>query len=134
MTRDPSTGAQDVYYNCVNSSATQSFEVTPEHVYDRLLSSSSTGVCISLLQWESTQSMSQLRNHAGGISGLTFAFSAILAVSYRSCCTTHRLIIISYLCTAKVHSNLTSSTTRHHLISTCRPSTAQMRWRQARCG
>ena len=39
----------DVYYNCVNSSATQSFKVTPEAVYDRLFSSNSTNVCISLL-------------------------------------------------------------------------------------
>lgn len=55
MSQDPSTGAKDVYYNWVNSSVTQSFEVTPEHVYDRLLSSSSTDVCISLVQWEFTQ-------------------------------------------------------------------------------
>ena len=48
MSQDPSTGAKDVYYNCVNSSATQSFEVTPEHVYNHLLSSNSTDVYASL--------------------------------------------------------------------------------------
>ena len=52
MSQAPSTSAKGVYYNCVNSSATQS-EVTPEFVYDRLLSS--TYVRISLLQWQFAQ-------------------------------------------------------------------------------
>jgi hypothetical protein len=53
MSQDTSTGAKDLYYKFVNDSATQSFEVTPEHVYDRLLKS--TDVCISVFQWRFTQ-------------------------------------------------------------------------------
>lgn len=39
MSQDTNTGTKDLYYNCVNSSATQDFSVTPEYIYDRLLRS-----------------------------------------------------------------------------------------------
>lgn len=49
VSQDPSTSAKDSYYKCVNDSAVRDFDVTPELVYERLLSS--TYVRFSACQW-----------------------------------------------------------------------------------
>ncbi|KAF8724506.1 hypothetical protein AX14_008737 [Amanita brunnescens Koide BX004] len=63
MSQDPSAGAKDLYYKCVNDTATRGSDVTPELIYEHLLKSTN------------------LKDHPRGISGLAFAFAAILALS-----------------------------------------------------
>jgi hypothetical protein len=132
MSQEQSTSAKNEYYNCMNVSAVRNFDASPELIYDRLLKLESTKVCFSVRRWFS------LLNYNGRceITPGVFLASPLHLLRYLrwvtfSCCTAHLLIIISYPCTAKVHPDLTSRTTRRRLISTCHPSTAQMRWRQA---
>ena len=49
MSQDTNAGAKNLYYNCVNPSATRDFSVTPEHIYDRLLRSTNVyNLCSSM--------------------------------------------------------------------------------------
>lgn len=57
MSQDPSAGAKDLYYKCVNDTATRGPDVTPELIYEHLLKKTgeqappSTNVCISVFLW-----------------------------------------------------------------------------------
>ncbi|KAF8326158.1 heme peroxidase, partial [Amanita rubescens] len=62
---DPNTAAPDKYYQCVKTAAVQNFHVTPDFVHDQLFKTN---------KW-------QPQDHPQGISGVAFAFGAILTLT-----------------------------------------------------
>lgn len=91
--QDPNTTDQNKYCQCVKSTGIQRSLVTPDAVYDHLMKTNKvcwfTRRCVlSSMEW-------QPQDHPQGVSGVAFAFAAILVVSSASCTIQYLLMISS---------------------------------------